>query len=81
MLRPIAVIQKRDRFDLGYKLDKQGKQKFVEEKREKWIASFLKKEKESAKMEIPPLSHTFLSAGFVNSEVIWSKDKEMSTDR
>ena len=31
-------------------------------------------------MEIPPLSHTFRSAGFINPGVIWSKDKEMSTD-
>ena len=40
MLRPIVVIQKRDRFGLGYKLDRQ---RFVEEKREKRIASFLRK--------------------------------------
>ena len=81
MQKPIAIIQKRDRFGLGDKPDRRGRQRFFEKKKEKRIASFLKKEKESAKMEIPPLSHTFLSAGFVNSEVIWSKDKEMSTDR
>ena len=48
--------------------------------REKRITSFLEKEKESAKMEIPPLSHTFHSTGFINPGVIWSKDKEMSTE-
>ena len=31
-------------------------------------------------MEIPPLSHTFRSTGFINPEVVWSKDKEMSTE-
>ena len=30
-------------------------------------------------MEIPPLSHTFRSAGFINLGAIWSKAKEMST--
>ena len=52
----------------------------MEEKREKRIVSFLGKEKESAEMEIPPLSHTFRSAGFINPGAVWSKDKEMSTD-
>ena len=52
----------------------------MEEKRERRIASFLEKEKESAKMEIPLLSHTFRSIGFINPEAVWSKDKEMSTD-
>ena len=35
MLRSIAIIQKKDRFRLGYKLDRRGRQRFVEEKREK----------------------------------------------
>ena len=30
-------------------------------------------------MEIPPLSHTFHSAGFINPGAIWSKAEEMST--
>ena len=30
-------------------------------------------------MEIPPLSHTFRSAGFINPRAIWSKAEEMST--
>ena len=34
MLRPIIVIQKRYRFGLGYKPDRQGRQRFVEEKKE-----------------------------------------------
>ena len=34
MLRPIAVIQKKDRFSLGYKPDKRGRQRFAEKKRE-----------------------------------------------
>ena len=67
MLRPIAVIQKKDRFGLGYKSDKRGRQRFMEEKREKRIASFLGKEKESTKMEIPPLSHTFSLSRFHQS--------------
>ena len=35
---------------------------------------------ESTKMEIPPLSHTFRSAGFINPGAIWSKAEEMSTE-
>ena len=48
--------------------------------REKRIASFLEKEKKGAKMEIPSLSHTFCSVGFINLGAVWSKDKEMLTD-
>ena len=80
MLKPIAIIQKRDRFGLGYKPDRLGRKRFVEEKREKRITNFLEKEKENAKMEIPSLSHTFRSAGFINPGAIWSKAKEMSTE-
>ena len=43
-------------------------------KRESLISS---RRKKSAKMEIPSL--TFLSAGFINPEAIWSKAEEMST--
>ena len=31
-------------------------------------------------MEIPLLSHTFRSAGFINLEAIWSKVDEVSTE-
>ena len=48
--------------------------------REKRIASLLGKEKENAKMEIPPLSHTFRLAGFINPGAIWNKAEEMSTE-
>ena len=70
MLRPIAVIQKKDRFGLGYKPNRQERQRFLEEKRQKRVASFLGKEAESMKMDIPPLSSSFLSAGFINLEMI-----------
>ena len=70
MLRPIVVIQKRDRFGLGYKPDRRERQRFLEKKRQKRIASFLKKEEESVKMDIPPLSSLFLSTGFINPDII-----------
>ena len=70
MLRPIAVIQKRDRFGVGYKPNRQERQRFLEEKRQKGVASFLEKEAESMKMDIPPLSFSFLSVGFINPEII-----------
>ena len=72
MLRPIAVIQKRDRFGVGYKPNRQERQRFLEEKRQKRVASFLEKEAESMKMkmDIPPLSSSFLSAGFINPKMI-----------
>ena len=80
MLRSITVIQKTNQFKLGYKPDRRGQQRFMEEKRDKRIVSCLKKEKESVEMEILSLSHTFRSACFINPEAVWSKDKEMSTD-
>ena len=66
MLRPIAIIQKKDRFGLGYKPDRRGRQRFAKGKREKRIASFFGKKEEDARMEIPPLGHTFHSASFIN---------------
>ena len=32
-------------------------------------------------MEIPLLSHTFRSAGFINHGAVWSEDKEISVDK
>ena len=70
MLRPIVVIQKRDRFGLGNKPDRRERQRFLEKKRQKRIPNFLGKEGESAKMDIPLLSSLFLSAGFINPKMI-----------
>ena len=78
---PIAVIQKKDLFELGYKPDKRGRQRFAEEKREKRIASFLGKKEEDARVEIPPLSHTFHSVGFIILEAIQGKNQEISVDK
>ena len=80
MLRPIIVIQKKDRFGLGYKPDKRERQRFAEEKIEKRIVSFLGKKKENARMEIPLLSHTFQSTSFIIPEAIQDKDREISVD-
>ena len=77
MLRPIAIIQKKDRFGLGYKPDRRERQRFIEEKRQNRIASFLKKEKESAKMNIPPLSSSFLSTGFINPDMTQGNEEEV----
>ena len=76
MLRPIVVIQKKDRFELGYKPNRRERQRSIEKKRQNRIASFLGKEKESAKMNIPPLSSSFLSAGFINPEMIQGMRKK-----
>ena len=80
ILRPIVVIQKRDRFGLGYKPGRRERQRFLEEKRQKRIASFLGKEEENAKMDIPPLSSSFLSTSFINSETIQDNEKEVMVD-
>ena len=80
MLRPITVIQKKDRFGLGYKPDKKERQKLAEEKKEKRIASFFGKERESAKMDIPPVSSSFLLAGFINPEMIQGNEEEVMVD-
>ena len=69
MLKPIAAIQKRDRFGVGFKPDRKERQRFMEEKRQSRIASFLGKERDSARMNIPPLSSSFLSTGFINPDM------------
>ena len=79
-LRPIAVIQKKDRFGLGYKLDRRKRWRFLEKKRQKRIASFLGKEGESAKMDIPPLSSSFLFMSFINLEIIQGNEEKMMVD-
>ena len=77
MLKPIAVIHKKERFGLGYKPNRQQRQRVLEEKRQKRVVSFLGKEAESMKMDIPPLSSSFLSAGFFNPEMIQGNEEEM----
>ena len=70
MLRLITVIQKKDRFGVGYRPSRQEKQRFIEEKRQKRIASFLGKDENSPKLDIPPLSSSFFSAGFINPDIL-----------
>ena len=64
------MIQKKDRFGMGYKPNRQERQRFIKEKRQKRVANFLGKKTKSMKMDIPPLSSSFLSAGFINPEMI-----------
>ena len=71
------MIQKRDRFGLGYKPDRRDRQRFLKEKRQKRIASFLGKERDRAKMDIPPLSYSFLLAGFINPDTIQGDEEEV----
>ena len=77
MLKPIVIIQKKDRFGVGYKPDRKERQRFMKEKRQSRIASFLGKEKDSARMNIPPLSSSFLSAGFINPDMIQGSEEEV----
>ena len=77
MLRPIVVIQKRDRFELGYKPDRRERQRFLKEKKQRRIVSFLEKEGDNVKMDIPPLSSSFLSAGFINLDTIQGDEEEV----
>ena len=80
MLRPITVIQKKDRFGVGYKPKWHERQRFLEEKRQKMIASFLEKYEDSPKLDIPPLSSSFLSAGFINPDTIQGGEEEVMVD-
>ena len=80
MLRPITVIPKKDRFGVGYKPNRQERQRFIEEKRQKKVASFLEKEAESMKTDIPPLSSSFLLAGFINPEMIQGNEEEVMVE-
>ena len=80
MLKLIAAIQKKDRFGVGFKPDRKERQRFMEEKRQSRIASFLGKEKDSARMNIPPLSSSFLSAGFINPNMSQGSEEEVMVD-
>ena len=74
------MIQKRDRFRLGYKPDRRERQRFLKKKKQKRIASFLGKERESVKMDIPSLSSSFLFTGFINPEMIQGNEEEVMVD-
>ena len=80
MLRLITVIQKKDRFGVKYKPNRHERQIFLEEKRQKRIASFLGKDGDSPKLDIPPLSSSFLSASFINPDTIQGDEKEVMVD-
>ena len=66
MLRPITVIQKKDRFRIGYKPNSQGRKKLMKEKKRKRIVGFLGMVVEDFKMEIFSLSYSFHYASFIN---------------
>ena len=80
MLKPIAAIQKRDRFGVGFKPDRKERQRFMEDKRQSRIANFLGKEKDSARMNIPPLSSSFLSTGFINPDMSQGSEEKVMVD-
>ena len=65
---------------MGYKPNRRERQRFLEEKRQKRVASFLGKEAKSMKMDIPPLSSSFLSAGFINPEMIQGSKEEVMVE-
>ena len=52
----------------------------MEEKRQSRIASFLGKEKDSARMNIPPLSSLFLSTSFINPDIIQGSEEKVIVD-
>ena len=56
------------------------RQRFIKEKRQNKIASFLRKEKESAKINIPPLSSSFLTVGFINPDMTQGNEEEVLVD-
>ena len=52
----------------------------MEDKRQSRIANFLGKEKDNARMKIPPLSSSFLSAGFINPNMSQGSEEEVMID-
>ena len=74
------MIQKKDRFRVRYKPNRQERQRFIKEKRQKRVASFFGKEAESMKMDIPLLSSSFLSVGFINPEIIQGNEEEVMVE-
>ena len=80
MLRPIIAIQKRDRFGVGYRPNRLERQRFLEKKMQTRIASFLEKDGDSVKLDIPPLSSSFLSTGFINPDTLQGDEEEVMVD-
>ena len=54
--------------------------RLIEEKRQKRIVSFLEKERENAKMDIPPLNYLFRSTGFIYPELIQGNGEKVMVD-
>ena len=52
----------------------------MEDKRQSRIVNFLGKEKDNARMKIPPLSSSFLSAGFINPNMSQGSEEEVMVD-
>ena len=52
----------------------------MEDKRQSRIANFLGKETGNARMKIPPLSSSFLSAGFINPNMSQGSEEEVMVD-
>ena len=67
-------------YRVGYRPSRQERQRFIKEKRQKRIASFLGKEGDSPKLDIPPLNSSFLSASFINPDTIQGDEEEVMVD-
>lgn len=65
ILEPPAIIEKKDRYGLGYRPTEKDKERERQEKKEKRMAKLKGVEWESAPMSIPHLSQSFVSAGYV----------------
>ena len=75
-VRPIAAKQKNDHFGLGYTPTGAKKRKFLEEKKERRLASFSGREVKDELMKIPLIDHTFRSVGFIHPDQAREKEKE-----
>ena len=74
------MIQKKDRFGLGYKPNRQEGRDSSKKRDRRELLVFFGKEAESMKIDIPPLSSSFLSARFINTEMIQGNEEEVMVE-
>ena len=79
MLRPIVAIQKK--IDLGWDTSPTSeKGRGSSKKKDKRESPIFSGKRENTKMDIPPLSSSFLSVGFINPEMIQDNEEEVMVE-
>ena len=78
--KPLQVLEKKDRFGLGYEPTKADKRRNVEERKEKRVARLQNREPATKRIPICDIKQSFWSAGFVSDDQIAVVGDDRFTD-